>query len=59
MVAEEMHLPVMCDCELRNMREEQSKLEQLFYSLSSFQVQVARSISLQFKFLPERCEKIL
>ena len=41
---------VMCDCELRKMWVGQSKLKKLFYSLSSYQVQFAGIISLQFKF---------
>jgi hypothetical protein len=50
MMAEEMLLPLMCDFELRNTWEEQSKHKLLIYSLSNFQVQFARIISLQFKF---------
>ena len=42
---------VMCDCELRRkMWVGQSKLKKLSYRLSSFQLQFAGIISLQFKF---------
>ena len=41
---------VMCDCELRKMWVGQSKLKKLIYSLTSFQLQFAGIISLQFKF---------
>ena len=46
----------MCDCEFSKKWEEQSNLKQLFYSLSNYQLQFTWIISLQFKFLPGRCE---
>ena len=50
MVAEEMLLPMLCDCELRKMWVGQKKFKTFFYSLSSYQLQFTGIISLQFKF---------
>ena len=45
---------VMSDSKLRKMWVGQSKLKKLFYSLSSYQVQFAEIISLQFKIFAKQ-----
>ena len=45
---------VMCDCELRKMWVGQSKRKKIFYSLSSYQVQFAGIISLQYEIFAKQ-----